>query len=87
MSPIGAKIDFKGDPIFEWAAWFFVIILQFIFTYIFEIEIPEKNFLDTKKFIFEGRFLKTIIFLTNVQQSINWRRNILKEFWISSENR
>ena len=26
-----------GDPIFELAAWFFVIILKFIFTAIFEI--------------------------------------------------
>ena len=52
MSPIGSKIDFKGDPIFESAAWFFVIILKFIFTSIFEIKIHEKKFLDTKKFLF-----------------------------------
>ena len=44
MSSIGSKIDFKGDPIFESAASFFVIILKFIFTSIFEIEIHEKKF-------------------------------------------
>ena len=43
MSPNGSKIDFKGDPIFESAVWFFVIILEFIFTSIFEIKIHEKN--------------------------------------------
>ena len=31
-----------GDPIFQSAAWFFVIILKFIFTPIFEIQIHEK---------------------------------------------
>ena len=49
MSPIGSKIDFKGDPIFESAVIFFVIILKFIFTSIFEIKIHEKKFLETKK--------------------------------------
>ena len=52
MSPIGSKIDFKGDPIFESAAWFFVIIIEFIFTSIFEIKIYEKKIPDTKKFSF-----------------------------------
>ena len=52
MSPIGSKIDFKGDPIFELAARFFVIILKFIFTFIFEIKIHEKNSLTPKKFHF-----------------------------------
>ena len=49
---MGSKIDFKGDPILESAAWFFVIILKFIFTSIFEIEIHEKNFLDPEKISF-----------------------------------
>ena len=40
-----------GYLIFESAAWFFVIILKFIFTLIFEIIIPEK-ILDTKKISF-----------------------------------
>ena len=34
------KSILKGYPIFESAAWFFVIILKFIFTSIFEIKIP-----------------------------------------------
>ena len=52
VSPIGSKIDFKGDPIFESAAWFFVIILKLILTPIFEIKVHEKKFLDTKKISF-----------------------------------
>ena len=42
----------RRDPIFESSAWFFVIILKFIFTSIFEIKIHEKKFLDTKKISF-----------------------------------
>ena len=57
------KSILRGDPIRDSAAWFFVIILKYIFTSIFEIKIHEKKFLDIKKnFIFEGRFLITIIF-------------------------
>ena len=48
----GSKIDFKGDPFFKAAAWFFVIILEFILTPISEIKIHEKKFLDTKKISF-----------------------------------
>ena len=39
-------------PIFDRAAWFFIIILKFIFTPIFWIQIHEKKFLDTKKISF-----------------------------------
>ena len=49
VSLIGSKIDFIGDPTFESAAWFVVIILKFIFTPIFEIEIHEKNPWHQKK--------------------------------------
>ena len=52
MSQIGSKIDFKGDPILESAAWFFVIILKFSFTSTFEIKIHEKKLLDTEKISF-----------------------------------
>ena len=52
MSLISSKIDFKGNPIFESAAWFFVIILKFIFKSIFEIKIHEKKLIDTKKISF-----------------------------------
>ena len=54
--PSALKSIFWGVPIFESAAWFFVIILKFTFTLIFEIQIHEKNFPDTNK-NFEGRFL------------------------------
>ena len=66
MSPIGSKIDFKGDLVFESAVLFFVIILKFIFTSIFEIKFHEKNSSTPKKFIFENRLLLTIIYLTKV---------------------
>ena len=50
--PYGFKIDFVRNPISESAAWFFVVILKFIFTPIFEIKIYEKKFLDTQKISF-----------------------------------
>ena len=46
------KSILRGDPIFESAACFFVIILKFIFTSIFEIKIDEKELFDTKKISF-----------------------------------
>ena len=46
------KSILRGDPLFESSAWFFVIILKFIFTFIFEIKIHEKKFLDTEKISF-----------------------------------
>ena len=44
------KSILRGPPIFESAAWFFVIIVKFFFTFIFEIKIHEKKIMDTKKF-------------------------------------
>ena len=52
VSSIGLKIDFKGDPIFESAARFFVIILKFIFTSILKSKFIKKNSLIPKKFHF-----------------------------------
>ena len=46
------KSILKLDPIFESAAWFFIIILKFIFRSIFEIKIHEKKSLTTKKYSF-----------------------------------
>ena len=46
------KSIFKGDPIVESAAWFFVIILKFIFKFIFEIKIHKKIPWNQKNFIF-----------------------------------
>ena len=37
--PLGFEIDFVRNPISGSAAWFFVIILKFIFTAIFEIKV------------------------------------------------
>ena len=41
--PTALKAIFRGGPIFKSASWFFVIILKFIFTLIFEIKFHEKN--------------------------------------------
>ena len=48
----GFEIDFVTNPISGSAAWFFVIIFEFIFTPIFEIKIHEEKFVDTKKISF-----------------------------------
>ena len=52
VSPIGFKVNFKADPIFQSASWFFFIIPKSIFTSIFEIKIYEKKFLPPKKISF-----------------------------------
>ena len=52
LSSNGCKIDFLGDPIYESVAWFFVIILKFLFTLISEIKAHEKKFIATKKILF-----------------------------------
>ena len=54
--PYGFEIDFVRNPISGTAAWFFVIILKFIFTPILEIKVYVKKFLGTKKFIIEAQF-------------------------------
>ena len=59
----GFEIDFVWNPISGSAAWFFVIIIKFIFTTIFEIKIHEKKFLGTKKISFsKPDFYKMIKF-------------------------
>ena len=50
--PLCFEIDFARNPFSASAAWFFVIILKFIFTAIFEIKFYVKKFLGTKKFHF-----------------------------------
>ena len=50
--PYGFEMDFLRSPDSGSAAWFFVIILKFIFTPIFEIKIYEEKFLDIKKISF-----------------------------------
>ena len=49
--PNGYKIDFVRNPISGSAAWFFVLILKFIFKPIFEIKIHEKNFINQHIFL------------------------------------
>ena len=51
--PLDFEIDFARNPFSGSAAWFFVIILKFIFTAIFELKnISVKKFLGTKKISF-----------------------------------
>ena len=50
--PLGFVIDFVRNPFSGSAAWFFVIILKFIFTAIFEIKNHVKKFLGIKKISF-----------------------------------
>ena len=72
MSPISSKIDFQGDPIFESVAWFFVIILKFIFTSTFEIKIHEKNSLTLSRRVELVRSPLMIFFLS--LSEIVWRK-------------
>ena len=59
--PLGFEIDSVRNPISGSAAWFFVIILKFIFTVIFEIKVHVKKLLGTKKFSFsKPDFLKPL---------------------------
>ena len=52
--PLDFEIDFAQNPTYRSAAWFFVIIVKFFFTAIFQIKNHIKKFLDTKKFHFRG---------------------------------
>ena len=52
VQPLDFEIDFTRNTISGSAAWFFVIILKFIFTAIFQIKNHVKEFLVTKNFIF-----------------------------------
>ena len=56
--PKGFKIDLETNPISGPASWIFVIILNFILTPIFEIEVHTKKFLDTKKTNFRSPILE-----------------------------
>ena len=57
VRPYGFVIDSEKNSIFESAAWFFVITLEFILTLIFEIKIDLKIPWHQSNFIFEARFL------------------------------
>ena len=53
--PYGFEIDFLRNPISVSAAWFFVIILKFIFQLFFKSKFMQK-FLDNIKIIFKAQF-------------------------------
>ena len=61
--PYRFEIDFMRNPISGSASWFFVIVLKFLFTPIFEIKIYTKKFLDTKNFIFEFPLSLTLAYI------------------------
>ena len=61
--PNGFEIDFVRNPISGSASKFFVFILKFIFTLIFEIKIFEKKFLFTKIISLKLRYLLELLFL------------------------
>ena len=62
--PLGFEIDFVRNPISGSAALFFIIILKFILTPIFEIKVHVKNSLTQKKFHFRSRiFIDQYIFI------------------------
>ena len=84
VSPIGSKIDFSGDPIFQSAARFFVIILKLILIPILKSKFAKKKIpWHQKNFIFEGRILWTIIYLNSrVPDSLG----VKKELKINTEN-
>ena len=63
--PYGSEIYFVKSPISGSAAWFFVNILKFIFTSIFEIKFMKK-ILETKKFHFRCQVLLANIYLSKV---------------------
>lgn len=57
VRPYGIQIDFVSNSISESAACFFIIILKFVFTLIFVMDIDEKNTWHRKnKIIFEDWF-------------------------------
>ena len=59
--PYGFEIDFVRNSFPGSTAWFFVIILKFIYTPIFEIKIHEKNSLTPKNFTFKARFSEKLL--------------------------
>ena len=54
------KSIFGEDTFFERASWFFVIILKFIFTPIFENQIHEKKILDQKISFSKAKFYEPL---------------------------
>ena len=57
MNAISYKIDLEGKYIDKFNAYFFVIILNFIFIPFIQINIPRKILWLEKNFVLEDRFL------------------------------
>lgn len=86
MSPISSKIDFKGGPIFESAARFFIIIHKFILHPFLKPKFTKQNSLTTKKFIFEGRFSIIIIYLSKGSSFITFQTRYYMNISVSNQN-
>ena len=71
--PLGFEIDFVRNPTSGSAAWFFVLILKFILTAIFEIKVHVKKFLGAKKKSFsKADFYWTIRKKIDFKNVKNW---------------
>ena len=57
MKIFGPNIDFVGNSKTELTVYFPIIILNFIFTPIFDFKISEKKILSLKKNFLGGKFL------------------------------
>ena len=77
--PYGLEIDFVRNPISGLASGFFVIILKFIFTHIFETKIHAEKFVDTKKFHFRSPILINHIKDTRFSRHLNSTAHIIYE--------
>ena len=68
VSAIASKIDFKGRPFFESAAWFFFYYPQINFcVQVWNQNSRKENSWRQKNFIFEGRFsLFTVLIMNSV---------------------
>ena len=73
--PLDFEIDSARNPISGSATWFFLIILKFIFTVIFEIKNHVKNSLALKKFYF-----RRPIFINQHYFDLCWER------WLNTDS-
>ena len=83
VRPYGFKIDFVRNPTSGSAAWFFLIMLKFIFTPILEIKIYGKKFLNTQKISFAKLdFHKTTFFVLYIWIcSLHLNKNNFRIIW------
>ena len=80
VRPYCYEIDFERNSISGSSAWFFVIIVKFIFTLIFEIKIYEK-ILDVKKISFsKSKWTHYAWCFWNKRSKMRKICNFMKEF-------